>query len=139
MQKAPLRIYHKEEFIGFDGSNQIQESPYFERLVKLIPGEIISIYIFGVGVIPAAEKTALWVWPAVCLIFLFWLRAEATKTGSSLTTAQWPAVIISAVSFLIWLYALGGVFATLPFYKAYIGSLAIVAWTFIVPRIYKGS
>nr|WP_294991533.1 hypothetical protein [uncultured Sediminibacterium sp.] len=74
MQKAPLRIYHKEEFIGYDGSNQIQESPYFERLVKLIPGEIISIYIFGVGVIPAAEKTALWVWPAVCLIFLFWLR-----------------------------------------------------------------
>lgn len=69
----------------------------------------------------------------------FPVLVEATKTGSSLTTAQWPAVIISAVSFLIWLYALGGVFATLPFYKAYIGSLAIVAWTFIVPRIYKGS
>jgi hypothetical protein len=139
MSQAPLRIVKTQTIRNFNGTTQIQGSPYFERLVKLIPSEIVSIYIFGVGLIPADEKIGRWVWPFVCLVMLIVVRASATKSGKSLSSAQWPAVFISVVSYFIWLYTLGGIFATLPFYKAYLGSLAVLVWTFFVPYIYKGS
>ncbi|GAA3972387.1 hypothetical protein [Mucilaginibacter dorajii] len=134
MNIASLRIDKKK--MGLAGS--IQETPYYERLVKLIPGEIISIYVTGQGIIPKGNNTALWVWSAVCLVLLVVLRAFGTRSDTSVSTAQWPAVLISAVSFIIWLYTLGGVFATLSFYQSYIGSLLVITWTFIIPFVYKG-
>ncbi|MDN3581547.1 hypothetical protein [Mucilaginibacter flavus] len=137
MSIASLRI--NKQKMGVAGSTE--ESPYYERLVKLIPGEIISIYVTGQGVIPKNNNTALWAWSAACLVMLVVLRAYGTRGdtgGASSTPPQWSAVFISAVSFIIWLYTLGGVFASLAFYQAWVGSLLVITWTFIIPFVYKG-
>lgn len=135
---GPLRIRKTKKVQGINGATTIEGSPYFERLLKLIPTEIISIYIFGVGLIPETEKTVLWIWPALCLVMLIVVRLFATRENPSPQSSQSLAVLIASISFLIWLYTLGGIFTTLAFYKSYIGSLAVLVWTFFVPYVYKG-
>ena len=36
---------------------------YLDRLLKLIPAEVVGLYLVGVGAIPAGENIGLAVWP----------------------------------------------------------------------------
>jgi hypothetical protein len=45
---APFRI--SDERLDGSGGNNLQE--YLGRLMKLIPGEAVSLYLVGAGIIP---------------------------------------------------------------------------------------
>ena len=49
-------------------------------------------------------------------------------------------VVISSVSFVLWVYATGGTFPQLPAPTAPTGIIpvAIGVWTFLIPYVYKG-
>jgi hypothetical protein len=111
---------------------------YIGRLVKLIPSEVIGLYLLGVGIIPADQKPAFAIWAAVCFLLVILVRAYATSDQASGLKPQWIAVAISAISFVIWVYTLGGPFADYGLYQPYIGSLAVLVWIFVVPFFYKG-
>jgi hypothetical protein len=42
---------------------------------------------------------------------------------------------LSTAAFGVWVFALGGAFASLPWYEPFIGSLALVIFTFFAPLI----
>jgi hypothetical protein len=42
---------------------------------------------------------------------------------------------VSTTAFAVWAFALGGAFETLAWYQLFIGSVALVAFTFFVPFI----
>lgn len=135
---ASLRIYRVPKSSPKNLNTEIKESPYYDRLIKLIPAEIVALYVAGANVIPQDQKTASWVWAAILLILLLFVRAKGT-TSDETPNVQWASVIIAAISFIIWVYIFGGKFITdLPFYQAYIGSLTVLLWTFAVPYFYKG-
>ena len=135
---APLRIYKITQSSLTQPDPTIKESPYYERLIKLIPAEIVALYVAGANVIPEDQKTGSWTWAGILLVALIFVRSKATISVEN-PTVQWKAVIIAAISFVIWVYIFAGKFITdLPIYQPYIATLAVSFWTFAVPHFYKG-
>jgi len=118
------------------GSTELQG--YLERLMKMIPAEVIGLYLVGSGIIPTGQSLALTIWTAVCLAGVIFLRAYGTADPAANKAPDWAHVIISSISFLIWVYSIGGFFAAYGVAVPYIGSLLVLAWTFFVPIFYKG-
>jgi hypothetical protein len=120
---------------------------YLSRLVKMIPAEALALYGAGVGIIgrPAVDAVdtskaeLLAGWSVVCAIAVVVLRWKAT-TDALNPKPQIPSIVIALISFVIWLYAVGGPFEALGWSVGpkEVGSLAILAWTFFVPIFYKG-
>jgi hypothetical protein len=111
---------------------------YLDRLFKMIPAEVVSLYLVGSGFIPEAQAVALLIWAVVCLIGVVAVRAYGTTDPAENKPPDWVHVAISSVAFVIWVYSLGGPFAAFKLYVPYIGSLLVLAWTFFVPIFYKG-
>ncbi|MEZ2142234.1 hypothetical protein AAE026_07995 [Bradyrhizobium sp. DN5] len=126
---------------------------YIERVVKLIPTEVVGVYLVGKAGIQArfADKTdhsqdlfsetTYWVgWTAFCFLAVIVGRAWATSDQN--TPAEKPAVAIAAISFLIWVYSLGDVFKVIEIrnhtiWDSLLAMLLVFAWTLIVPLFYK--
>jgi hypothetical protein len=137
-----LRIYLREE------PQPDPTKSYLERLVKLIPGEVIALYMAGkqviLGTIPPIGLSSLdpndksiWLgWTVFCLIAIVLVRAYATRTPDK--PPQWPAVLIAAFSYLVWVYSMGDVFTYWDVWDSRAASLVMLGWTFLVPLIYKG-
>ena len=138
---APFRIERKgvgvREVSAAPGPGPDMES-YFERLIKMIPGEVIALYVLGSGVIPTGQPISLVVWAVVCIFAVIAVRAWGSADRSKGETADWMMVLISAVAFVVWLYNLGGPFAAYNLYVPYIGTLVALAYTFFVPIFYRG-
>jgi hypothetical protein len=137
---APFRIRRRD--VGARavsrGSGEEFKS-YLERLVKMIPAEVVGLYLIGSGIIPEGQRVGLLVWSIVCLIAVVVVRAYGTADPEKSQTPQWSTVLISSGAFVIWLYSLGGPFEPFGWHVPYIGSLLVLAWTFIVPILYKGT
>ena len=112
---------------------------YLDRLMKMIPGEVIALYLVGSGVIPSDENH-LWLvgWSSLCLAAVGVIRIYGTADRITNRGPQWASIAISAVAFVVWLYSLGGPFIALGIHKPFVGSLLVLAWTFFVPIVYKG-
>ena len=111
---------------------------YLDRLLKMIPAEVVSLYLVGSGVIPTEQSVALAIWTAVCLIGVVLIRAYGTADPADSKPTDWVHVAISSIAFVIWVYSLGGPFEAFGVYVPYIGSLLVLVWTFFVPIFYKG-
>ena len=111
---------------------------YLDRLLKMIPAEVVSLYWVGSGFIPADQSIVLTIWAVVCLVGLVLVRAYGTADTAQNKPTDWVHVAISFVSFVIWVYSLGGPFAAFNLHVPYLGSLLVLAWTFFVPIFYKG-
>jgi hypothetical protein len=111
---------------------------YLDRLMRMIPAEVIALYLVGAGFIPSGERIVLAVWSVICLVGLIVLRADGSRDEQTGRGPQWSSVAISSVAFVIWLYSLGGPFVAFDLHVPYIGSLLVLAWTFFLPILYKG-
>ena len=137
---APFRIRRRD--VGTRAVSRGKEEglkDYLERLMKMIPAEVVGLYLIGSGIIPESQRVGLLVWSIFCLICVVVIRALGTADPEKNQTPQWSAVFISSGAFVIWLYSLGGVFELYDLHVPYIGSLLVLAWTFFVPIIYKGT
>lgn len=116
---------------------------YVDRLVKLIPAEVVALYLTGRPLIQPeeTERTAddpdqriYWlVWTLVCLVAVLVVRRWATSDPTWRLRPQWNAVIVAAISFLVWVYSLGDVFRGYGLWSATAAALAVLAWTFFAP------
>lgn len=111
---------------------------YLDRLMRLIPAEVVALYVVGGGFIPAGDPNVLAVWALICLIGVFAIRIYGTSTGDKKRDPQWGPILISASAFIIWVYTLGGPFEDFGVHVPYVGSLAVLVFTFFVPIFYKG-
>lgn len=143
---APFRIRTPRSGpVGFTASDDPGETTaedplrnYLDRLIRMIPTEVVGLYLVGNGVIPTEERAARLGWPVVCLAGLIALRAWGSRDPAQSEPVQWTSVLISAIAFVIWIYTLGGPFELLGWHKPYLGSLMVLVWTFFVPIFYKG-
>lgn len=111
-----------------------QGDPYLARLVKLIPSEVVALYL------TFKEVAATWlgVWALICLFLVVLVRAATTRGSGQ--PIQFGAVAIASVSFVLWIYATGGTILGLQLPTTVPGliSVSVGVWTFIIPFIYKG-
>jgi hypothetical protein len=139
---APFRIYRPSTKKVADDSSEGFKN-YLERLIKLIPAEVMSLYLVGKGVISSGNDAqtpiGYWIfWTAFGLVAVFLVRMLGTADPKEGRSAQFPAVIIACVSYLVWVYSMGDVFKLLDVYAPKVASLMVLGWSFLVPFFYKG-
>ncbi len=115
-------------------------SDFKDRLVKLIPSEIVTAYITLQGLIssqPEKDKQ-LYTIIAVVALFLFtpfYLKkvSEVSKIGQ---------IVFTSIAFLIWVMASGGFHNIFPksvlFENDFLGSMLLLLYTLGIPLVYKG-
>jgi uncharacterized membrane protein HdeD (DUF308 family) len=112
---------------------------YVTKLLKLIPAEVISVYLAGLALIPASlpesQKIAPLAWLGIC--FLFVIIARYAMTTDKNTSPDWKIIGLSVVSFVIWTYSMGGPWESTSVYISWLGGLAVIAWTFLVPYCFR--
>ena len=139
--------------VGDGGTSPNSAKQYVERVVKLIPSEVVGVYLVGKAGIQAkfAEKvdhsqdlfseTSYWIgWTLFCFIAVILIRCWATSDKN--TPIEIPAVAIAAVSFLIWIYSLGDVFKLVmvrnhSLWDSLLALFLVLAWTLLLPLIYR--
>lgn len=107
---------------------------YKDKLLKLIPAEVVALYLTLDGVISSAAKgstleTALWVAFGVGLAGTPLYLTRVAGVSNALQLA------ISTVSFVVWIFALGGPFALADWYTSWIAASVLAVFTFSVPII----
>ena len=110
---------------------------YTDKLVKYIPADIVGAWIFASSAIKAASgvpATALfWVAFAVLLVITpFWIWQWTKAPGKPAATTQ---IVVSTLAFAVWVFALGGPFARMTFYRPLYGSLLLVLYSLLVAMI----
>jgi len=102
-----------------------------ERLVKLVPAEILAVYMAGRSHAAAIDGA----WPLVCLALLVVVRIWGTHERGR--GPQWSAIAVAAISFLIWVLAIDGRILTLAV-NSDLASLLVLVWTTVAPLIVRG-
>ena len=126
---APLRLFAADRRAAGEPAGPID--PWLTRLVKLVPAEIVAVYLAGR---PLAQEHYAGLWPVACLVLTIVVRAFGTSDSSG---PQWLSVGVSAVSFVLWVYATGGQFLTYPL-DVNLAGLAVLVWTTLVPVFWRG-
>ncbi len=109
--------------------------PYTSSLLKYIPTEIVAAYLVIQGMIPEDGGTASFVTTLVVALIMLALTPLYLSKVQGVKAADQLAV--TTVSFVVWLYTLGGPFTWLGLHVSYVGSAALVIWTLVIPLILK--
>jgi hypothetical protein len=133
---APFRIERPAVRDSRSSSEAFKD--YLDRLLKMIPGEVVGVYMIGAGFIPKENPNWLIAWACACLVLVFIVRIFGTADPKADKKPQGVPVLIAAGAFLVWLYWLGGPFVTLGIHRAFIGSLLVLLWSFVIPFFYEG-
>jgi hypothetical protein len=105
--------------------------PWIARLVKLVPSEIVAVYLAGRGYAGSIAGF----WPVVCLALLVIVRVWGTRGPRR--KPQWAAVAISSASFVLWVFAIDGRILGVTLAPD-LASLAVLVWTTLIPVLYRG-
>ena len=131
------------------GEPETSLGKYQEALAKLIPAEVVGVYLAGKNVIetyfqgpakPADAVLQRWFWggwTVFALAGLILWRAFATSERDANVPPEWPAVGLAAIAFLLWVYSFGDVFKVLGFWHPLLATLLAIAGTFLIPLIYR--
>jgi hypothetical protein len=117
---------------------------YMSRVLKYIPSEIVMAYISIDGVLRTCYNPNVWADRQV-LWKLSWIIAAAL----TLITPLWlwrvtrvrraPQLLISTISVPVWLFALGGPFALLDWYRPALGAIVLPLYTLMLPIISRSA
>ena len=112
-------------------------SDYADKLLKLIPTEIIGAYLAIEGMASTNPSIQFRVLVISCLAlivlipfylwFLFGVRRKLQ-------------LVVTMISFIVWVFSIGGPFLHFTWYLPIYGAITLVFWTLVVPLIpYKES
>jgi hypothetical protein len=108
-----------------------QENSFLQVLLKLIPSEVIAVYVFVQGVLPGEF------WPhfimALVLIgltplYLYYAAGVRSRVQ----------LVLSTLSLMVWIYAMGTGplrFVHPPYYEPWHGAVVLAVWTLVPPML----
>ena len=105
-------------------------SDYRDKLLKLIPAEIVGAFLAIQGIVESQfdiRRNVL----IFATIALFVMTPVYLRYVFSVTNRL--QLFVSAVSFLIWVFSIGGPFLSWEWYVPAYGSVALILWTLIIP------
>jgi hypothetical protein len=118
-------------------SPQPAPTDYKDRLLKLIPTEIITAYVtlYGLvnGTVNGNKAQLLWIIIGILFVltpvYLMYISKVEKKGQIAFTT----------FGFLIWVFATGSPVETLlGFQAAFLASLSLIIYTLLIPFVYRG-
>jgi hypothetical protein len=106
-----------------------QDNSFLQVLLKLIPSEVIAVFVFIQGVMPRQLLPHIVVTLlllALTPFYLAWAAGVRSRTQ----------LVISTLSLAVWIYAMGiGPlrFVKPPLYEPWHGAVALAIWTLVPP------
>jgi hypothetical protein len=106
-----------------------QENSFLQVLLKLIPSEVIAVFIFIQGVMPRVLLPHLVIallLVSITPVYLYWAGGVRSR----------QQLVISTLSLVVWVYAMGAGpfrFIRAPWYEPWHGAVALALWTLIPP------
>jgi hypothetical protein len=146
---APLRIAAHPNTGSLADEEPNRYKDYLNRLVKLIPAEVVGLYLVGRVQIaerfPHADATAAsggeltaWAsWTIFCFVAVLVTRTWGTSDKKLGVPPELGAIAIAAVAFVVWVYSFGDLFRLLKVWDPLPASLLVVAATFLLPYLYS--
>jgi hypothetical protein len=106
---------------------------YREKLLKLIPSEIVAAYMVLMGIIPAENPNSAKWWTLIISLVLLILTPFYLKRFERV--ANNIQVAFCSFSFIVWVYSLGGggPFVHWNAYDPRIASIVLILWTLAIP------
>lgn len=112
---------------------------YFDRIIKYIPADIVGAWVAVTGLIKSGGEdipanTLLWVGFLIGIVLtaLWTLKQTSVPRNNSAAITQ---TAVATVSFIIWVFALGGPFANMEFYQPIYGSLVLIFYNLAIGLI----
>lgn len=118
-----------------DTTAEAELDTYWDRVIKYIPSDIVAAWTVVTGLIntdpTAPQNTLLWIFFVIfILVTALWVWKQTSEHNKPTAISQ---ITVSSLSFVVWVFALGGPFATLEgFYRPLYGSLVLVVYSLIV-------
>lgn len=110
---------------------QVGKDNYVDRLFKYIPSEIVAGYIFILGVLTRLTEqaeTMIIQW----IIFIVFCALTPLYLWRIQKVKKIQQHIISLISFIVWVFAIGGPFTTFSWYNPLYGEILLPVFTLIV-------
>ncbi len=128
------RLYYERPNKGFRGPDR--EGSYMEKIVKIIPAEIIGIYVFFVGIVDTfpVSISDIIKW-TVFLSMLILIPLAFSKMNTKKKPIR-NHIIISCLAFVVWAYSLSGekMLGSAYFHPA-IASVSLMLFTAFTPYV----
>jgi hypothetical protein len=117
---------------------------YMSRVLKYIPSEIVMAYISIDGMLRTCYNPDLWA-DRQMLLKLLWIVSAILTVLTPLwlwrvmRVRRLSQLFISTISVPVWLFALGGPFSLLDWYRPALGAIALPLYTLVLPIISRSA
>lgn len=116
-----------------------REDTYADQVLKLVPAEVVAVYIAVDSAMAAVDPTKYpipsivpWLVVLVLMVAAYFYSLRTTQeAGAPPATLQ---AGLAAASFLVWVFATGGPFEQFPWYAPYYGILLPI-YTLFIPLV----
>ena len=118
----------------------ITQDPYLTKVVKYIPAEIVAAYVAASRALEAARDqvaygTLVWVVAGALVVLTpIWTLYATREAGRPPAVFQATA---ATAAFACWVFALGGPFELMTWYRPVYGTLVLVFATLVIPLVEK--
>jgi hypothetical protein len=106
---------------------------YSDRLIKLIPAEVISVYFSMVTLLKSSKDDVADLVP--WLVFAFGALATLFYLRVTLKVLNPRQLALSVVAFCVWAFTIGEPFSRFAWYNGTYAGLLLLAYTFVAPQI----
>ncbi len=122
-----------------------RDDTYFEKLLKYVPGDIVAAFVAIDGLLrDQALPNPLWLdWTVFGVLLtlapLYAVYRPSTPPPPSLQGKRNFHAVAAMVAFTVWVFALGGPFATTwpDIYRPMYGSILLIFTTLVIPLFEK--
>lgn len=128
---APAAIVASRAGPGSDVQSAPAADSYGDALLKLIPAEVIGVYLAMQSILTNAKPEPNWV--AFLVVFLFGVFATYFYLRVSLKVTNKLQLLLSVGAFCVWAYSM--VPADYFWHNGTYAGLLLLAYTFIAPKI----
>lgn len=117
-----------------DAAAESSGDKYGDRLLKLIPGEVISLYLSMVAIVSNSEDAKDDTW-APWVILSIGAIATWAYLRYTLKVTNPVQLSVSVAGFLVWAFTIGGPFQEFEWYSGTYAGIALATFTFMAPMI----
>lgn len=106
---------------------------YSDRLIKLIPAEVIGVYFSMVTLLKSSKDDVANLVP--WLVFAFGALATLFYLRVTLKVLNARQLTLSVIAFCVWAFTIGEPFSQLAWYNGTYAGLMLIAYTFMAPQV----
>lgn len=133
-------IISKSQFSTLVNQTANQEDKYISKIIKLIPAEIVSVYLAVFNIAdsnrqqPDGNNGLQWtVFLLILFITPFYLKKIAGITGTK-------QIIFCTLSFVVWVFSMGGPMKDVLIWgnsMQFLGAVFLPIYTLAIPLVYE--